>query len=344
MARDLDTHRLSSPQVVLWRMIIFLVIVGFIASILYRQILVAFSANPGLNSLIIGVLLLGILLALRQVVRLFREVRWVNSFRVGDANANPKLQPRLLGPMAALLRDRGGKVEITPELMRSILDSISMRLDENRDITRYIGGTLVFLGLLGTFWGLTETVASIGNTIKALDVKSGDVGVIFDDFKTGLAAPLAGMSVAFSSSLFGLSGSLIIGFLDLQASQAQNRFYTQLEDWLSAVTEINLGDAFRNEGPLGTIEGLRVAIERLNRSVQDGGSTRTATTAMANLAEGVQGLVNHMRTEQQMIRAWVEEQAEESREMRRMMARIAPDDMATQWVSEPKRAAEPIGE
>jgi hypothetical protein len=341
MAREFDPHRLSSPQVFLWRMMIFLVIVGFVAVILYRQIAVAFMANPGLNGLIIGVLLLGILLAIRQVGRLFPEIRWANSFRLGDPTATSARQPQLLGPMAGLLRDRAGKVEVSPDVMRSILDSIAMRLDETRDITRYIGGLMIFLGLLGTFWGLTETVTAVGKAINSLNVGSGDVGVMFEDLKTGLAAPLSGMGVAFSSSLFGLSGSLVIGFLDLQASQAQNRFYNELEDWLSAATEFEIGLEQRREGPLGTIESLRIAIERLNRSVQESGSARTSTTAMANLAEGIQGLVTHMRSEQQMIRAWVEEQAEESREMRRVLGRVAaPDDLPSSWKSTGDRPIE----
>jgi len=343
MARDFDPHRLSSPQQFLWRMVIFLIIAGFVVVILYRQVMAAFMANPGLNGLIVGVLLLGSILAIRQVVRLFPEVNWVNSFRVGDPGIAVSAQPQLLGPMSALLRDRAGRLEVSPVLMRSILDSISMRLDETRDITRYIGGLLVFLGLLGTFWGLTETVGSVGRTISTLSVGSADLGVIFEDLKTGLAAPLGGMGVAFSSSLFGLSGSLVIGFLDLQASQAQNRFYNELEDWLSAITDIDLGD--RREGPLGTVESLRVAIERLNRTVQESGANRTATTAMASLAEGVQGLVTHMRAEQQMIRAWVEEQTEKSREMRRVLVKlVAPEDLPEGWREDDYRTTERPGE
>ena len=321
MARDYDTHRLSSPQVFLWRMVIFLIIAGFIAMILYRQIVVAFMANPGLNALIIGVLGFGTLLAIRQVIRLFPEVRWVNAFRIGALEME-KARPRLLAPMAALIGDRQGHVALTPEVMRSILDSIMMRLDETRDILRYIGGLLVFLGLLGTFWGLTETVSSVGKAIQTLNVGSADLGVIFEDLKSGLAAPLGGMGVAFSSSLFGLSGSLIIGFLDLQASQAQNRFYNELEDWLSTEIDLELETSLR-EAPIGTAEGLRVAIEKLGRLVQEQGSNRTATTAMANLAEGIQGLVTHMRSEQNMIRGWVEEQAAESRELRRVLDRLS---------------------
>ena len=316
MAKDFDPHRLSSPQVFLWRMLIFLIIVGFVVLILFPRIIVAFMANPGLNGLIVGVLTMGTVLAIRQVMRLFPEVRWVNSFRLADPGIELKQQPKLLGPMASLLRDRDGPIGITPEVMRSILDSIGMRLDETRDITRYIGGLLVFLGLLGTFWGLTETVGAVGRTIQSLNAGTGSLGSVFDELKTGLAAPLGGMGVAFSSSLFGLSGSLVIGFLDLQASQAQNRFYNELEDWLSNITDLDLADRFTQEGPLGTVESLRVAIERLSRSVMEGNQSQrgTANAAMANLAESIQGLVIHLRSEQ-----------EESRKTRALLERLAAE-------------------
>ena len=200
--------------------------------VLYRQIWAAFLANPGLNALIIGVLAIGIALAFRQVIRLFPEVNWVNGFRLADPGIAVERPPVLLAPMAALLGDRIGRMAISSQLMRGILDSIAARLDEARDMSRYMTGLLVFLGLLGTFWGLIETVGSVGNVINSLK-PGGDAGAIFDSLKEGLAAPLSGMGISFSSSLFGLAGSLVLGFLDLQTSQAQNRFYTELEDWLS---------------------------------------------------------------------------------------------------------------
>ncbi len=327
MARDYDPHKLSSPQLFLWRMLIFLIIAGFVVLILYPRMIIAFMANPGLNGLIVGVLTMGIILAIRQVIRLFPEVRWVNSFRRGEPGATVGRQPRLLGPMAALLRDRGGDVEISPEIMRSILDSIAMRLDENRDITRYIGGLLVFLGLLGTFWGLTETVSSVGKTIQSLNAGTGSLGSVFDELKSGLAAPLGGMGMAFSSSLFGLSGSLVIGFLDLQASQAQNRFYNELEDWLSNVTALDLANGFDANGQLGSMDNLRMAIERLSRTVNDGGGSGRGNTnaALVSLAEGIQGLVTHLRSEQQVVRSWMENQATESRNTRTILEALATD-------------------
>ena len=198
-------------------------------------------------------------------------------------------------------------------MMRGILDSIATRLDEARDITRYMTGLLVFLGLLGTFWGLIATVGSVGNIINNLNV-GGDTDSVFNALKEGLAAPLGGMGISFSSSLFGLAGSLILGFLDLQTSQAQNRFYINLEDWL-ATTVADLGTT----GAAAVPAGVADALERLRHSVSEAGSGKATTAAMANLAEAIQGLVQHMRAEQQMIRDWADAQAKLNNDIRRFM-------------------------
>lgn len=318
MVRDFDPYKLSSPRIFLVRMVIFLVIAAFVPLILYRQVSTAFLNNPGLNGLILGVLAVGIALSVRNVVGLMPEVRWVNSLRRGES-AFDQPPPRLVAPMVSLLRDRGDTVALTTTSWRSILDSIATRLDENREILRYLTGLLVFLGLLGTFWGLVTTVSAVGNTIQSLSVQSGDAGVIFEDLKQGLAAPLSGMGIAFSSSLFGLSGSLVLGFLDLQAGQAQNRFYTEMEDWLSSITDLGeLGD----EG--GSIRDVRQSVERLARGMQEGGG-RASTAAMANLAEGIQGLVQHMRKEQQLVRDWMESHAAQQEALTDALHRMGAD-------------------
>ena len=221
--------------------------------------------------------------------------------------------------MAAILGgERTGRMTISQQTMRHLLDSIATRLDEARDISRYMTGLLVFLGLLGTFWGLIETVGSVGKVIDGLKV-GGDAGALFDTLKEGLAAPLGGMGISFSSSLFGLAGSLILGFLDLQSSQAQNRFYTDLEDWLaSTVREYSSEGA--GSGPAGELQG---AVERLRLALEEGGASRGTTAAMANLAEAIQGLVTHMRTEQQMIREWADGQGEQNREIKKLLERLA---------------------
>jgi len=328
MAHDLDPLKLSSPRIFLVRMVVFLILCALIVVVLSKQIWVAFLANPGLNALIIGVLLIGIALAFRQVVRLFPEVNWVNGFRLADPGLAVERPPVLLAPMAAILGDRIGRMAISQQMMRGILDSIAARLDEARDLSRYMTGLLIFLGLLGTFWGLIETVGSVGKVIEGLKV-GGDAGAIFDSLKEGLAAPLSGMGISFSSSLFGLAGSLVLGFLDLQTSQAQNRFYTDLEDWLSTTVH-DLGGTVEGAAPaVGAAPSgeLRLAIERLREAITDGGSNRASTTAMANLAEAIQGLVQHMRTEQQMIRDWVDGQAEQHREIRRLLEILARESV-----------------
>jgi len=332
MAQDIDPFKLSSPRIFLVRMLVFLILCALVVVVLYKQIWTAFLANPGLNGLIIFVLAVGIALAFRQVVRLFPEVNWVNGFRLADPGLAVERPPVLLAPMAVLLRDRIGRMAISSQLMRGILDSIAARLDEARDVSRYMTGLLVFLGLLGTFWGLIETVGSVGNVINTLK-PGGDAGSIFDSLKEGLAAPLSGMGISFSSSLFGLAGSLVLGFLDLQMSQAQNRFYTELEDWLSTTVR-DLGaepaaamTATPAGGSLALPGDLRSSIERLREAVVDSGSNRATTTAMANLAEAIQGLVHHMRTEQQMIRDWVDSQAQQHREIRRLLELLVRENV-----------------
>ena len=321
MAQDLDLLKLSSPRIFLVRMLVFLILCALLVVVLSKQIWVAFLANPGLNALICGILLVGILLAFRQVIRLYPEVAWVNGFRVADPGLAVDRPPVLLAPMAAILGDRVGRMAMSSQLMRGILDSIATRLDEARDISRYMTGLLVFLGLLGTFWGLIETVGSVGKVIDGLKV-GGDAGAVFDSLKEGLAAPLSGMGISFSSSLFGLAGSLVLGFLDLQSSQAQNRFYTDLEDWLSTTVH----DLVTDPGGIPGTE-VRGAIERLRETVHESGSSKAATAAMANLAEAIQGLVHHMRTEQQMIRDWVDAQAEQHRDIRKLLEMLVRENV-----------------
>ena len=314
---EYDPRNLSSPQVFLLSMLVFLAIVGFVAAILYRQISSAFQTNPGLNGLILGVLAVGIILVFGQVLRLFREVRWVNSFRAGTATRDPVL----LAPMKALV-GRSSARTLTTSSMRSILDSIATRLDESRDISRYLTGLLIFLGLLGTFWGLLQTIGSIGTTIQTLDPGSGDVNDVLDTLKAGLSAPLAGMGTAFSSSLFGLSGSLVLGFLDLQAGRAQTRFYTELENWLSSVTDVD-SDFPVNAAANGTSEELKALADRL-RTIQEGDmSSPRIAASMASLADGISGLVKNMRSEQQIMRDWVDAQANEQKAMRVTLDKLA---------------------
>jgi len=322
MAREeLDPLRLSSPGSFLFRMLVFVVLCGAVVFLLQKQIAVAFMANPYLNGLIIAVLAIGIVLALRQVVRLYPEIAWVNDFRLADAGNAVERAPVLLAPMAAILGGRGGRMAMSAPMLRGILDSVGSRLDEARDTSRYMTGLLVFLGLLGTFWGLIATVSAVGGVIQGLKA-TGDAASMFDSLREGLAAPLGGMGISFSSSLFGLAGSLVLGFLDLQSSQAQNRFYTELEDWLSTTVYDHAAAPVTAAAGSGEMYG---AFERLRAAVNEAGGSKAATAAIADLAEAIQTLVHHMRIEQQTIRDWVDGQAQSQGDIKQLLETIVRD-------------------
>lgn len=320
-AGEVYPHKLSSPMAFFWTMVIFLIIVGFLGAILFRQAHAAFISNPGLNGLILGVLLIGILLVFNHVLALRPEVRWFNSFRAAGSAEKVGRDPVLLAPMRALI-GKHHSVAISTAALRSILDSIATRLDESRDTSRYLIGLLVFLGLLGTFWGLLGTIGSINTVIQSLDSGAGTANDVLTALKEGLSAPLAGMGTAFSTSLFGLSGSLILGFLDLQAGRAQNRFYMELENWLSSVTDVKseLSPVVSASGEATDVKALAEQILKLS---QEGGHGSRSTAALASLAEGIQGLVKNMRNEQQMLRDWIEAQQDEAKALRRTLDRLA---------------------
>ncbi|SEM86215.1 MotA/TolQ/ExbB proton channel family protein [Methylobacterium sp. UNC300MFChir4.1] len=311
---------LAQPGIYLGRMVIFLILVGFLAFILFRQITPAFLANPGLNGLILGVLLIAVLIAFGQVVRLFRETTYVNAVAGG---AQVKKPPALLAPMAPMIAARAGGATLPGTT--GYLDTIAVRLDEGREILRYISGILILLGLLGTFWGLIDTLSAVGGVIKGMR-GGGDAGVMFDELKSGLAVPLSGIGLAFSASLFGLASSLITGFLELQAGQAHARFHNELQDWLmsgaAAPEAAPVAAAATAARPAAGTQELKEAVDRLSALVAEGGGSRAATQAMTNLAEGIQGLVQHMRAEQQMIRDWVEAQASRERELKQVLDRL----------------------
>ncbi|MBE3111504.1 MAG: flagellar motor protein MotA [Acidobacteria bacterium] len=320
--------KLTRPQVFLWRMALFLVLAVLLAIILdgqTQQIRNSFLTNPGLNGLIIGVLLVGVVYAFRQVLRLYPEIHWVNSFRISDPGLTIDKPPVLLAPMATMLRDRTGHLSLATGAMRSLLDSVASRLDEARETTRYLVGLLVFLGLLGTFWGLLQTVSSVGNTIGALDTNAGENVMLFDQLKEGLAGPLKGMGIAFSSSMFGLAGSLILGFLDLQAGHAQSRFYNELEDWLSTITELQP----EGTAAAGVPPQLRFALLDMQRSLSDLSEkveTRVLNdnsgSAVKDLAQGVEKLIRQMRAEQKVVREWADEQAQQQHELALVLRQI----------------------
>lgn len=320
MTQVYDPYQLASPTVYLVKILIFLVLIALVALILLPTLITFFWANPFINSMILFVLAVGIFLSIRQVIRLFPEVKWVNAFQ--DGTQGDVRPPILLAPIAGLFRERIGETVITPSSMRSILDSVGNRLDEAKDTSRYLTGLLVFLGLLGTFYGLLETVSSVASVIQALDVTQGDSAALFANLKEGLAAPLGGMGTAFSSSLFGLSGSLVLGFLDLQTSQAQNAFYTDLEDWMTSMTELDHPVTAMQANGLGVSgQDMQAMFDRLGSTMQSN-SSQNAIRAMAELARGIDGLVKHIRTEQDDLRRHILEQGETNRRLRDLIEAV----------------------
>jgi len=232
------------PQRFIFRSLVFLVFVVVVVGALHQVIWTAFQHNPWLNGVILAILLFGIFFNIRRVLRLKPEARWIDAFRTNAPGFSLQDAPRLLAPIAAVLgeRQRRSRTALSTLSLRHLLDSISSRLDENRDISGYLRNLLIFLGLLGTFWGLIQAIGAIGGVISGLTIGSGDFTAVFNEFKAGLLQPLTGMGTAFSASLFGLAGSLILGFLDLQASQAEQNFYNELEEWLSGITRLAVPD------------------------------------------------------------------------------------------------------
>jgi hypothetical protein len=230
---------MTNPHRYLIRMLIFLLVVFTIAGLLYAPLLQAFMGNPALNGVILGALVLGILYSFRQILRLDPERRWLMNVQKSGKLDNRQVKPVLLATVYAMLADQRQESQLSALSLRSVLDGVAARLDEGREISRYMIGLLVFLGLLGTFWGLLQTIGAVGAVVGSIDTASTDFDAMMKQLKGGLDAPLSGMSTAFSSSLFGLAGSLILGFLDLQLGQAMGRFFNELEDWLSAFARFN---------------------------------------------------------------------------------------------------------
>jgi hypothetical protein len=306
---DAGGHSASAPSIIsrpigalVW-MSIFLVVLTALAAVVFDSLKAAFANNPAFNGLIVGVLFIGVLITFRQVIDLFRERAWIEDFRRKDPERPTTTSPRLLAPMARMLgRREGGQFSLSAMSLRSLLDSIHSRLDESRDLARYLIGLLIFLGLLGTFWGLLATIGDVGQVIGGLDVAGGEESAaIFERLKRGLEGPLAGMGIAFSSSLFGLAGSLILGFLDLQAGHSQNRFFNELEEWLSGATRLSSG-SLAGDGDAGVpayvqalLEQTADSLDRLQRSMADQANQRSdlerqLTTLNHNLGDLARGM------------------------------------------------------
>jgi hypothetical protein len=308
-------------------MVVCLIAVTVLGIVLFSRISAAFMVNPALKGGIIAVLIIGIVLIFWQVYRLFREIEWLESYRAGGAGLSALPTPRLLAPMAAMIGERKGRLSLSTLSLRSLLDGVNARLDESHEISRYLIGLLVFLGLLGTFWGLLGTINAVGNAVGELSVDSSDPAALFGQLKAGLQAPLTGMGTAFSSSLFGLAGSLVLGFLALQASQAQNRFYNELEDWLSAQTRLSSGGPMGEGGDQSVpayiqalLEQTADSLDSLQRTMSRGEESRIqANSNFQQLADRLSTLTDQMRTEQQLMIKLAESQSE----MRPLLTRLA---------------------
>ncbi len=288
---------MSKPQIFLIRMVLFLLIVALVCVIIWTPLVAAFLGNVFINALIVAVLVFGVAFCVLRVTSLSPEVDWVNRFRRGEPGLAVPGKTALLAPMAAMLRDRQGPMALSATSTRIILESIGARLDEGRENTRYLTNLLIFLGILGTFWGLAISVGHIDDVVDGLSVGAGDPEAAFGDLKDGLAGPLAGLATAVSSSLFGIGGSLVLGFLGLQAAHAQTRFYNEFEEWLSTVTQLT--DTTPNTiAPPGQLFAERAAAPDLSG----------LTAAVQASAEGIQALretIERNETQRGQTEQWI---------------------------------------
>ncbi len=322
---------MTRPRRFLVRMLLFLAAVGVVAWILREPLNRTFWHNPVINGAILVTLVLGLLFIFRQVFLLGREVRWMEGMSRDEPQTVRVDRLRLLAPMATMLgeRERRDKLKLSPVATRSLLDGISSRLDEQREISRYAIGLLIFLGLLGTFWGLLDTVSSVGDAIARLQ-PGGDSTQMFGRLKESLEGPLQGMGTAFGASLFGLSGSLVLGFMELQAGQAQNRFFNDLEDWLAAQTRLS-GGTLQVDGdqPLpayveALLEQSAESIDKLQRTLARTEEQRSvAGDSMAQLGERLALLTDTIHQQQAQMGRLTESGIELREAVARMVERTA---------------------
>jgi hypothetical protein len=325
---------MTRPTHYLLRMLLFLAGVAVVAVLLSKVLLTAFANNPLLNSFILLVLALGIVWNLRQVLRLAPEVTWLETWQQARVRVSGLPSPQLLAPMASMLasresrgRDGQHRFTLSTTAMRSLLDGIASRLDESRELSRYMTGLMIFLGLLGTFWGLLQTVGAVSDVIGDMSVGSGDLNALFEQLKSGLVKPLRGMGTAFSASMFGLAGALVLGFLDLTAGQAQNRFFNELEEWLAGLTRLSSGALAEGEGSVpvyvqALLEQTAENMEELQRILARGEEGRVqANNAVLTLSERIGTLSDAMRSNQQLMVRIAESQAQLGPALQRLLER-----------------------
>ena len=331
---------MTRPVVYLVRMALFLILVGALGAYLFPVLEPIFKNNPELNGLILAVLVFGIAWNLIQVVRLTTEVTWLNTYQNARAKIATIRAPRLLAPMASMLAGREGqnpndrRLTLSTTAMRSLLDGISSRLDEGRELSRYMTGLLIFLGLLGTFWGLLKTIGAVSDVIGNMSAGSGDLNLLFEQLKTGLVRPLAGMGTAFSASLFGLSGALVLGFLDLTAGQAQNRFFNELEEWLAGLTRLASGALAEGDGSVpiyvqALLEQTAENMEGLQRILARGEEGRVeANQAILTLNDRLGVLADTMRANQHLMLRIAESQTSLGPALQRLADMQGGDEIA----------------
>jgi len=332
---------MTHPSAFLIRLMLFLLAVLVVAGLLSPVLITAFYNNPLLNSLILLILLLGIVWNLRQVLRLSPEVVWLETYQTARTRLAALPSPKLLAPMASMLAMREshghgnvGHFTLSTTAMRSLLDGISSRLDESRELSRYMTGLLIFLGLLGTFWGLLKTVSSVSEVIGGMSLGNGDMNLMFEQLKSGLTRPLAGMGTAFSASMYGLAGALVLGFLDLTAGQAQNRFYNELEEWLAGLTRLSSGVLAEGEGsvPLYVQSLLEQTAENMEGlqgvMLRDEENRTQMNHAVLVLNERLGTLVETMRANQQLMLRIAETQSSLGPVLQRLGDMQGSDDAA----------------
>ncbi len=267
---------MTNPRHYLFLTILYLMVVAGVCALLSASLKTAFMANWGFNLLILAALCVGIGINIFQILRLEPEIKWIKIFRTGDIGLSVTEPPVLLSPLAKHLEEiHRDRFSLSALSLRTVLDGIRGHLDESREISKYMIGLLVFLGLLGTFWGLLQTIGAVGTVISGLEVGTRDFVNVFDNLKQGLEGPLKGMGTAFSSSLFGLGGSLVLGFVDIQAGHAQNRFFNEMEEWLSGVThlvEIEEEPEIDADGPVAAmgdmVGSLGALVDQLQKNNQ----------------------------------------------------------------------------
>ncbi len=306
------------PQRFIYRTLVFLLATLGVTVALHRVIWEAFQQNPLLNGLILAALLFGIFFNLRRILRLKPEARWLEAFRNNAPGSSLQDAPRLLAPIAAVLgeRQRRPRASLSALSLRHLLDSITSRLDENRDIAVYLRNLLIFLGLLGTFYGLIEAIGAISGVVSGLTLGSGDLVTVFNELKNGLQEPLSGMGTAFSASLFGLAGSLILGFLDLQSTQAEHSFLNDLEEWLSGITRLAVADGPGLEGGpslpaylSALLQQTADNLDRVQQLIARGEGERSALQgSMAHLNQNLAALGDRLAREQAMLERMVANQ------------------------------------